>query len=385
MLRMAPSTGRGAYPGAEQVKTVAAIEDSVIRNLRITQSYAELSAAVRSLIGEGANWCTFATWASRQAGCTIRGEDLGDRLGDALHDGWSLRHPVRSLWRALLRRGLFNPKTTLGRIVRAIHSPFDVFERASEAVAIGNRKVFEEIGYEMARYLDFCAHDPSPDSPRFVSFLEGLKAGPPPDGQEWLARAFTHYQRQRSEPQASRRAQLMLLANLEIGYHEQTRLQPEIQQAMEAGPETAWDLKRRLIGRFPAGRLLLLLTPFAAIAERYRRFACDVTRRIVSEALMVLRMPDRTLSLGTNLDAPVPAALGVLDEPELVKLVGEIEPSGPACEACGAEDWANLNERIHYILHLFRAFHAATILFDAPFSVEQVHAFEAGRIPPGRL
>lgn len=69
------------------------------------------------------------------------------------------------------------------------------------------------------------------------------------------------------ETRPGRRAQLMLLANLEIGFHEQTRLQPEIQQAMEAAPDTADDLKSRL----PVVRLLFfVLTPFV---NRCRRFA----------------------------------------------------------------------------------------------------------------
>jgi hypothetical protein len=281
------------HPDTAEVKAIAAVEDPVIRNLRITECYARLSAAMRAHVGEGANWCTFATWASRQAGCTIRGEDLGDRLSGLARGEWTLRHPVRSAWRALLRRGLFNPKTRLGRIVRAIHSPFDAFERASEAVAVGNRKVFEEIGYQMARYLETCGDDPSAESPRFAQFLNALEPGPPPDGQDWLRRAFSDYQRQRTETRPARRAQLMLLANLEIGFHEQTRLQPEIQSAMEAAPDTAEDLKSRMLGLLPGGRLaVFLLRPFA---ERYRRFARELTRRVVSEALMVLCIPGRVL------------------------------------------------------------------------------------------
>src|SRR5262245_51141102 len=119
---MAP-TPQGTPPRAAEVRAIVAIEDAVIRNLRITECYARLSAGVHAQIGDGANWCSFATWASRQAGCTIRGEDLGDRLADFARGGWSWRHPFRSLWRSLLRRGLFNPKTRLGRLIRAVHSP----------------------------------------------------------------------------------------------------------------------------------------------------------------------------------------------------------------------------------------------------------------------
>ena len=380
-----PSMGE-PRPRTAEVRAIAAIEDAVIRNLRITECYARLSAAMRAQVGEGANWCTFATWASRQAGCTIRGEDLGDRLAGLAREGWTPRHPSRSLWRALLRRGLFNPKTKLGRIVRAIHSPFDAFERASEAVAAGNRKVFEEIGYETARYLETCGDDPSADSARFAQFVNALKPGPPPDGQEWLRRAFSHYQQQRTETRPPRRAQLMLLANLEIGFHEQTRLQPEIQRAMEAAPDTVEDLKSRLLALLPGGRLAgFLLRPVAAVAERYRRFGRALTRRVISDTFMVLSMPDGTLSLGRNLDVPVPAVLAALNEPELAALVKSVEPPDGACDDCGAEDWADLHQRMHYIFHLFRAFHEKPALFGAPYSAGQLEALRAGRIPAGRL
>jgi hypothetical protein len=37
--------------------------------------------AMTKRLGPCANWCTFATWASRQAGQTIRGEDLAQASG----------------------------------------------------------------------------------------------------------------------------------------------------------------------------------------------------------------------------------------------------------------------------------------------------------------
>ena len=92
------------------------------------------------------NWCTFATWASRQAGRTIRGEDLLAQLERELGRDAELLHPFASFWRALVRRGLFQPSTRLGRLTARLHTPFDAFELASDAVARGNRKVFEEIG-----------------------------------------------------------------------------------------------------------------------------------------------------------------------------------------------------------------------------------------------
>jgi hypothetical protein len=293
---------------------------------------------------------------------------MGDRLADIVRGRWQARRPLLGLWRWLLRRGLFQPKTRLGRIVRAIHSPFDAFERASGAVAVGNRKVFQEIGHEFARYLE------EPDLERFIA---ALAPGPPPDGQEWLRRAFRHYEAARGETRLSRRAQLMLLANLEIGFHEQTRLQPEIQRAMEAGPDTAEDLEQRMPG------IRAWLKFFAPLVTPYRRFSRALTRVVISEILMVLRMPDGTLSLGKNLAAATPAVLAAIDEPELRALLTTVEPAG--CVDCGADDWADLAQRMHYIFHLFRAYHASAAVFDAPFTPEQTAAIRAGRLPDGRL
>lgn len=63
-------------PRVEDVERICAVADPMVRNLRITQCYHELSAALADRLGAGANWCTFATWASKQAGQTIRRQDF---------------------------------------------------------------------------------------------------------------------------------------------------------------------------------------------------------------------------------------------------------------------------------------------------------------------
>lgn len=382
MISPQPAGGR---PRPAEVLAIAAHGDAVVRNLRITECYYRLSSALREYLDGGANWCTFATWASRQAGCTIRGEDLADRLAEATRKPAKRLAPLNMLWRWLLRRGMFHPETRLGRVVRAIHSPFDAFERASDAVAAGNRRVFEEIAYEMARYMEECGEDAPAGSAGFERFLGGLRAGPPPGGQELLRRAFAHYHAARTETRPARRAQLMLLANLEIGFHEQTRLQPEIQRAMEAGPDTAEDLKARLIRLLPAGRLAGL--PAAAwmpAARRYREFAREATRRAVTGMMMVLRVPGGTLALGRTLEAETPEIFAVLDEPELLALIRPFEPEG-GCGGCGVEDWADLDQRMHYIFHLFRGYHATEGMFGEPFSPAASEAIRRGRLPDGEL
>ena len=68
----------------EKIDGIAALPDPVLRNLQITQCYCELSKVFSETMGAGANWCTFATWASKQAGQTIRHEDLQSTLKNLL-------------------------------------------------------------------------------------------------------------------------------------------------------------------------------------------------------------------------------------------------------------------------------------------------------------
>ena len=248
------------------VVRIAAIGNRVIRNLEITKCYADLSAAFRARAGSGADWCTFATWASRQAGSTIRGEDLLDRFERRLGRRSWLLAPLQSLSRMLLRKGLFEDKTILGRVIAAIHTPFDAMERASAAVAEGNLKVFEEIGREFARFLATVPADARPDSAEYRAFAAGLRPGPPPDGQDYLRDAFAHYQQQRFESDAALGAGWILLANLKIGLHEQIRLQPQIVAAVDAPVITV-----ARPGRARAPHSAARVAPMAARRSRSRR------------------------------------------------------------------------------------------------------------------
>ena len=79
-----------------------------------------LAAGGRDGHAREANWCTFATWASRQAGRTIRGEDAIGFIQEWLGRERSLLHPLESLGRWLLRRGLFDPTSKLGAADEAL-------------------------------------------------------------------------------------------------------------------------------------------------------------------------------------------------------------------------------------------------------------------------
>ena len=355
-----------AAPSPAEVRRIVALDDPVLRNLEITLCYSRLAAVFAARTGGGSNWCTFATWASRQAGSTIRGEDLlGDVERRLAKRRWLL-HPFASLWRSLLRRGLLRPDSRLGRLTAELHTPFDAVERASDAVARGNLAVFEEIGLVFAEYLDGPGGVPT------------LRPGDPPEGQRYLGQAFARYERARVEPDPKARAELLVLANLEIGLHEQTRLQPLIRDALDAGSVTAADLGRRVF----RGKAAVVA---GWVAKRLQRQATAVARDAVTESLMVLTLPARVLMLGTHLDDPIPADLLEPADAELVALLARYEPVAPTRDDCGARDWSELAQRMHYISHLFRAFHETESLAGPPFTAEQVASVARGVVPTGDL
>ena len=57
----------------------------------------------------------------------------------------------------------------------------------------GNLKVFAEIGRLFAAFAAACLDDPAYDAAKIAAFCAELRPGPPPDGQEYLRRAFAGY------------------------------------------------------------------------------------------------------------------------------------------------------------------------------------------------
>jgi hypothetical protein len=96
---------------------------------------------------------------------------------------------------------------------------------------------------------------------------------------------------------------------------------------------------------------------------------------------MVLRLPGTELWLGRHLDV----ALTPPDNTELQALLARFEPVPPALDDCGARDWSELAQRMHYISHLFRAYHKRRELADAPFTPAQIERLRAGVVPDGDL
>ena len=370
-------------PSVGEVDATAAVADPILRNLGITAAYSQLSNAFASWLPGAANWCTFATWASKQAGCTIRKEDLARTVARRLQEGFERRPILRELHRVLKVSG-----ERLSFVVGELSQALPGIDRAADAVARGNLKVFAEIGREFARFLA----DAPADDAAVARFGEGLRDGPPPEGQRLLQRAFMNYLDARATSAPSARAQLTLLANLQIGLHEQTRLQPEIREAMDAALLDVADTRRRILKRLDglvvAGGSLGHVRTGAgthllnAVADEIAEDLRLVVRAITTDRLMSIGLPnDRTLRLGRDVVGAFPETLRTLSNPELVALLAEYDATPDSTGGSGAIDWSELRQRMHFIADFFRAYQADAMLFELPFAPAQLAEIAAGRLP----
>jgi len=74
-----------------------------------------------------------------------------------------------------------------------------------------------------------------------------------------------------------------------------------------------------------------------------------------------------------------------ITNPELLQFLQKHDLSSDSLRGSGALDWADLPERLHFILDLFRCYAERADLFDPPFSQEQLRAMLDGQMPEGRL
>ncbi len=385
-------------PTISDIERIAALSDPVLRNLQITQCYHELSLALGERTGWSANWCSFATWASKQAGQTIRKEDLARTLEHELGSDPAAKTAARNLAAATQRVGARLGGDEIAEFIWKVMDPEAAFARSSDAVARGNLKVFAEIGHEFARFYAACLQDLVYDPENIARFCEGLQAGEPPEGQLHLRRAFQHYYQALFESDEKQRIELLLLANIEIGFHEQTRLQPEINEALAAPVISPQTFARNLLNALRPDwgllnevilyiiRLFGRMVDFDSTTQAYSAGAQRQAQLIVTEAMMCIELPNHNrLQLGDDLNAAFPPILHSIDNPELLALLAQIDPTPDSTKDSAAVYWGDLYDRLHFIADMFRCQQCNPELFEPPFSVEQIAKLKAGEMPLGHL
>lgn len=380
-------------PTVDEVDRITRLGDPILRNLQITQCYYEISCSVAGLNGHSANWCTFATWASKQAGQTIRQEDLIRAFEERFYLSDEISAALERIASILKRIGAkLHAEVPRKAMLRALN-PGAAFARASDAVARGNRKVFEEIGREFARFLEVFSEQSHFEPAKTARFCAGLRAGEPPNGQRLLSQAFTSYCEARFQT-GQEKAELMLLANISAGFHEQIRLQPDIAEALNAALDNTAELKRNFMTvllpdfyvRAHAKVLRGRTAYFDAAFARFIREVNRLIRQVITDHLMTLHLAGtEVLRLGRDLQGTFPQQLAQIRNSELREMLERVDITSNSLEDSGAKDWADFTDRMHFIADFFRVYQERRQLFGAPFTTEQVELLKADVQPGGRL
>ena len=377
------------------VERITAIPDPVIRNLNITQCYYELSNAMEKLLGINPNWCTFAVWASKQAGQSIRREDITRTYEYYFRHSPEIKSILENISLVGLLKNLPEVKTIIDSILRVINVD-SIFETSATAVATGNRKVFEEIGKEFARFLAVFRSENDFTPEKINEYCAVLKSGEPPDGQRLLRYAFTACYEAKFISNSKAKTEIVHYANLLIGFHEQTRLQPEIVEAMIAPLKNIDDLRYKIFKQFLPGiwlhiryflsRVFKIKFPLDELLDQLMDLAKRQAREVITRFMMSLFIPGcPVLRLGENLNRVFPAQLLQVSNEKLKELLLKIDPTPDDLKESGTKDWGNFEDRIQFIADFFRCYHDYPALFDSPFSEDQVTILKLGKRPSGIL
>jgi hypothetical protein len=323
------------------------------------------------------SWPAFATWASKTAGASIRGEELPGRIQEVLNRSWPYRRAL-GLAKARLSGTLIEIDVDLFKAVE------DAVAAVSAQIASGNLTVFEELGPLFARMVaTFDGRGPG-DPARRAALVDSVRAV---DGDKEatsrLKTVFEQYCAAMLEGDQSLLADQILLANGLSGLTEQIRLQPNIQGALDAPIETSLgEWLDRTVAKIPEPARDAVRPVLALVKLEIEQ----VWRRLATEFMMKLVTPSGGLDLGEDVPAPpgrplFPGDLEQIQEPELAGLLREYDRTSGTGVGSGADDWAQLPQRMNYILNLFRSRQQDGEFLRPPFSDAQWAEMQDGRVP----
>lgn len=366
----------------QDLDDIARLPDPVVRNLLITQRYHDLSRALNTAIGgPDVNWATFACWASKTAGESIRAQEVPefvDEIVGGSQVALARAGAVEVGLRKFVSHLVFGPAQLSNLVAQIIRD-------VASQIAEGNLAVYAEL---TPKFAEFCRQfsDPgAPAVPAVQAFIATIKPGAVErGGQELLREAFTALARAKATNDEAVRAREVFLANALIGFHEQTRLQPRIKAALDAPIEDAvvkfmTKTLRAALPDLVEQRVLDQLGPsLTALADEVEL----IWERVATSQLMELALPGgKRIRLGKSLAPDYPGVLAdIKGNNRLVSLMRQFDDG-----RTGTDDWANLSDRMGFIITLFRNNARNQALFSPPFSDAQQDLIEQRQLPPEEL
>jgi len=364
--------------------------EPVLRNLKITQAYFDLSQAIAQRLGDtNANWCNFATWASKTAGRFIRMEDLNVHLHKLLH-----AHDDYNEWLGMIQDKFKDLEIDhVFDHSRVHHAAHNVLTEISADIAAGNLKVFSELGPVFSTMIEAFDKPFEEEKAAIETLLASLTPGDTEGGgQDMLANAVRDFYTAKQEKDKKRQAEIILRANAQTGLHEQIRLQPYIAAAMEAPIHHNFmiAIQEHAKQNTPQHKHHLLHDSFNHLFQPIAQKTHDAWLKMSTHYLMTLVLPDGTIHLGKDLPCPhgcplFPEHLSEPSDEGLTVLLKKYEAHLNTPVRSHARNWAVLEDRMHFILNLFRSRQQHRPLHESPFDADQENKIRQNTIPTGNL
>ncbi len=363
----------------EEIDAIINQNNLLVRNLQITLGYYKVGRGLRRFLGSSnVNWFGFGTYASKTAGQTIRHELLPGPLKSAMIRAAGYDNTYVYLHDVLAEPD--GPDTQTPDSLLA-----EVLSQVSLLVSKGNLMIFAELAWPFVDMTGSFSKEFRPNYPKFQEFLDKhLTPGPLKEGgQDLLRESFTCFYQARFTTDSKKKAELVYMGNLLLGYHEQSRLQPVIEKALAVPfdlftdgviPES--DDKLGFIRRKMAGSTL--------------GFSRQMVLRTVTRMMMTYSLPTRSLRLGKDLVAPTglinfPRDLMRIENPRCRELVLQFDSGLNTLSGSAAGNWGSLMDRMNFLVDFFRSYQHYKPLFRKPFLPSQIPVIEAGQFPGGPL
>ena len=360
----------------EDVEAIQVMDNLILRNLKITQSYYRLAEEMKSFgWGENVSWLSFGAYASKTAGYSIRHELLPDDLERVFRSFYLYRRMMR-----LLRRFLVS--------VDERNQEMDVISQILAGISLciseGNLLVFAELAPAFNELAAGFAGDDDYDEEKLARYLTRFEPGAVEEGgQEYCIEAFGAYYEAKFTADPDDKAELVFLANMLVGLHEQTRLQPKIAEAMTMPVDEVM------------GEQVQMITPLGnRISGWLHKAVLGISRRvfagIATQLFMSIYLPTGELRLGSDVkpstrNKAFPSELQEIQSQRVQQILGRYDRSGDTLHRSRADDWSDLDDRRNFIVDLFRSYQQVPALFEPPFNPEQMADLDGGRIPEGEL
>lgn len=367
----------------DRIDQVLTIDDAALRNLWITQTYADLATRLRPVFGSDHTWCSFATWWSATSGVAIRASSIPRLVDDLLVGGdhavdGTLRRLGRRTW-IRRRLGLMTAldRTALTQVVgRGLGAVGDV-------VARRNAEVFEDLAPAFVRFVTAVETGVPLDSDDAIAAVAGGRAE---DDRDLVRLAFAQYASARDTSLAAeRRAEHVLAGNVALMLHEQRRTQ-DLVAAPFASEMLGMNgvLAELFHQQLPAAvRRRLASSLLDEIGEEVE----DLWHHVSTRLLMTILLPGEVIHVGRGLG---PTADGRLFPPELaeprcealVDLLQRCGEMGDAPHGAPCGDWTDEAERVRYLADLLRSRQRDPSLATPPFTDGELTAMARGHLPP---